>query len=183
MQSCPTGSPYTGLRAGTLGGCLYRPHGSSSTVAGVTFFRLAASSLSSKNQEPAQVRYLAFDKELLACCAGIRHFWYMLEGRPFVIYTVHTPLTFALSKLADSWTAMQCGQLSYVAEFTADIRHVPGVENIVAKMLSKPPSHIAGPDSDSPSHIVGRNSFLPATTPERIAVYLQWMLCLLARSG
>jgi hypothetical protein len=51
----------------------------------------------------------------------------MLEGQPFTFYTEHKPLAYALGKLADGWTAMQCQQLSYVVEFTTDIRHVPGV--------------------------------------------------------
>ena len=110
----------------------------------------------SKKLEPAQVRYSAFDRELYACCAGIRHFRYMLEGRPFTIYTDHKPLTFALSKVADAWTAMQCRQLSYVAEFTTDIRHVPGAENVVADTLSRPPS--TGPDSCQPASIAGPDS-------------------------
>jgi hypothetical protein len=93
----------------------------------------------SKKLEPAQMRYSAFDRELFACVAGIRHFRYMLEGRPFTIYTDHKPLTFALGKVSEPWTAMQSRQLSYVAEFTIDIRHIPGSENIVADTLSRPP--------------------------------------------
>ncbi len=34
---------------------------------------------------------------------------------------------------------MQVRQLSYVAEFTTDFRHIPGSENIVADPLSRPP--------------------------------------------
>jgi hypothetical protein len=34
---------------------------------------------------------------------------------------------------------MQLIQLSYVAEFTTDIRHIQGSENIVADTLSQPP--------------------------------------------
>ncbi len=64
------------------------------------------------------MRYSAFDRELFACVAGIRHFRYRLEGRPFTIYTDHKPLTFALGKVSEPWTAMQSRQLSYVAEFT-----------------------------------------------------------------
>jgi hypothetical protein len=85
------------------------------------------------------MQYSAFDQELFACVAGIRHFRYMLEGRPFTIYTDHNPLTFALGKVSEPWTAMQSRQLSYVAEFTTDIRHIPGSENIVADTLSRPP--------------------------------------------
>jgi hypothetical protein len=86
----------------------------------------------------------------------------MLEGRPFTIYMDHKPLTYALGKVADGWTAMQCQQLSYMAEFTTDICHVLGVDNVVADTLSRPPSHTAGPDScshtagpDSCSHTAG----------------------------
>ncbi len=93
----------------------------------------------SKKLEPAQMRYSAFDRELFACVAGIRHFRYMLEGRPFTIYTDHKPLTFALGKVLEPWTAMQSRQLSFVAKFTTDIRHIPGSENIVADTLSRPP--------------------------------------------
>ncbi len=77
----------------------------------------------SKKLEPAQMWYSAFDRELFACVAGIRHFRYMLEGRPFTIYTNNKPLTFALGKVSEPWTAMQSRQLSYVAEFTTDIWH------------------------------------------------------------
>ncbi len=38
------------------------------------------------------MRYSAFDLELFACVAGIRHFRYMLEGRPFTIYTDLCPV-------------------------------------------------------------------------------------------
>jgi hypothetical protein len=62
----------------------------------------------------------------------------MLEGRSFTIYTDHKPLTFALGKVSEPWTAMQSRQLFYVAEFTTDIRHIPGSENIVADTLSRP---------------------------------------------
>jgi hypothetical protein len=94
----------------------------------------------SKKLEPAQVKYSAFDRELLACYLGIRHFRFMLEGRAFTVYTDHKPLTQALARTSEPWTARQSRQLSYVAEFTADIRHVPGVDNIVADTLSRPPA-------------------------------------------
>jgi hypothetical protein len=53
------------------------------------------------------MQYFAFDQELFACVAGIRHFRYMLEGHPFTIFTDHKPLTFALGKVSERWTAMQ----------------------------------------------------------------------------
>ncbi len=35
----------------------------------------------------------------------IRHFRFMLEGRPFMLYTNYKRLTFTLSKAAKAWTA------------------------------------------------------------------------------
>ncbi len=52
----------------------------------------------SKKLELAQTKYSAFDRELLACSLGIRHFRHMLEGWRFTIFTDHKPLTYALSR-------------------------------------------------------------------------------------
>ena len=92
----------------------------------------------SKKLDGAQVKYSAFDHELLACVAGFWHFRHMLEGRRFTI-TDHKPLTYALSRTSDPWSARQARQLSYLAEYTDDIRHIAGEENIVADTLSCPP--------------------------------------------
>ena len=91
----------------------------------------------------AQQKYSAFDRELLACYLGIRHFRWLLEGRPFYVLTDHKPLTFALRRLSDHWTARQQRHLSFISEFTADLRHVAGKENVVADALSRPAAAVA----------------------------------------
>ncbi len=85
----------------------------------------------SKKLEAAQQKYSAFDRELFACFAGIRHFRYMLDGRRFAIFTDHKPLTYALTKVSKPWRARQTRQLSYVAEYTSDICHIAGAANVV----------------------------------------------------
>jgi len=95
--------------------------------------------LFSKKLEPAQVKYSAFGRELLACFLGIPHFRFMLDGRAFTIYTDHKSLTTAINRASDPWTARQCHQLAYVAEYTSDIRHIAGTSNVVADALSRPP--------------------------------------------
>ncbi len=45
----------------------------------------------------------------------------------------------ALARVSDPWTARQCRHLAYLAEFTADIQHVAGQENVAADALSRPP--------------------------------------------
>jgi hypothetical protein len=132
----------------------------------------------SKKLDAAQRRYSAFDRELLACSSGIRHFRHMLEGRTFTVYTDHKPLTFALSRATDAWTPCQHRHLSYVTEYTADIRYTPGKDNVVADTMSRPPgaTHNAGPDScshtagpDSCSHTVGPDSCTHAARPDSCA--------------
>ena len=51
-----------------------------------------------------------------------------VEGRAFTLDTDHMPLTYLLAKQADEWSAWQQRHLAYVAEYTADIQHMPGVE-------------------------------------------------------
>ncbi len=97
----------------------------------------------SKKLEAAQQKYSAFDRELIACYARIRHFRYMLDGRRFVIFTDHKPLTYALARVSNPWTPRQFRQLSYVVEYTSDIRHIAGAANVVADTLSRLPGHVA----------------------------------------
>jgi hypothetical protein len=95
--------------------------------------------------DKAQVNYSAFDRELLAVVAAIRHFCYMLEGRSFVVFTDHKPLVGALHRRSDPISARQQRHLSFVAEFAPVIRHITGESNIVADTLSRPASTFCGP--------------------------------------
>jgi hypothetical protein len=92
----------------------------------------------SKKLDTAQHKYSAFDRELLAAYLAIGHFRFQLEGRTFTLFTDHKPLTFALRRQGEPWTSRQQGQLSFIAEFTANIRHVAGDSNVVADVLLRP---------------------------------------------
>ena len=59
----------------------------------------------------------------------------------------HKPLSFALQCLTDAWSARQQRQLSYIAEFTSDVRHVAGKANVVADALSWRAAAVAAPSS------------------------------------
>ena len=64
---------------------------------------------------PAETRYSAFDRELLAVYLAVKHFRHFVEGREFLILTDHKPLTFALSITTDKYTPRQTRHLDYVS--------------------------------------------------------------------
>ena len=92
----------------------------------------------SRKLSEAEQKYSTFDRELLAAYAAVRHFHFFLEGREFSLLTDHKPLTAALRRTSSPLSARQQRHLSYLAEFTSDIRHLPGSANPVADALSRP---------------------------------------------
>ena len=94
----------------------------------------------SRKLSPAEVKYSTFDRELLAVYLAIRHFRFMLEARPFTVFTDHRPLTQALLRVSAPWSARQQRHLAFISEFTSDLQYLPGPENVVADFLSRPPS-------------------------------------------
>ena len=92
----------------------------------------------SKKLNPAETRYSAFDRELLAVYATIKHFRHNLEGRNFFVNTDHKPLTFVMSSVTECASLRQTRHLAFIAEFTTDIRYVKGETNFVADALSRP---------------------------------------------
>ena len=91
----------------------------------------------SRQLRNAELKYSAFDRELLGVHLAIRHFRFMLEGRKFSVYTDHKPLVHAMAKTAELWSSRQQRHLSAISEFTTDIRHVSGKNNTVADCLSR----------------------------------------------
>ena len=91
----------------------------------------------SRQLRPPECKYSAFDRELLALYLAVRHFRNLLEGRTFTAFTDHKPLTFAMAKVSEPWSARQQRHLAYVSEFTTDIQHVAGKNNVVADCLSR----------------------------------------------
>ena len=61
----------------------------------------------------------------------------MLEARQFTILTDHKPLTFAFHQKRDRCSPRQFNHQDYISQFTTDIRHISGRENVVADTLSR----------------------------------------------
>ena len=80
----------------------------------------------SKKLQPAETRYSAFSRELLAMYLATKHFRYFLEGRSFHILTDHKPITFAMQSRQERHSPREARHLEYVSQFTTDIRHILG---------------------------------------------------------
>ena len=99
--------------------------------------------------KPAERRYSTFGREPLALYLAVKHFRHSLEGRQFVIYTDHSPLTFALPSKPDKYSPRETRHLDFVSQFTSDIRHISGEQNIATDALS----HLLINSLSSPSDI------------------------------
>ena len=91
----------------------------------------------SKSLNPAQSKYSAFDRELLAVKLAIRHFRYFVEGEDFIVFTDHKPLTTAINSQNPTWTPRQHRHFSEISQYTSDLRHVSGKDNVIADTLSR----------------------------------------------
>ena len=92
----------------------------------------------SRKLSPAETRYSAFDRDLLAVYAIIRHFRHNLEGREFYVNTDHKPLTYVMNSMTERPSLRKTRHLAFIAEFATDIRYVKGETDFVADALSQP---------------------------------------------
>lgn len=92
----------------------------------------------SKRMSETERKYSTYDRELLAIYMSIQHFRYLLEGRTFTVLTDHKPLIHVFNKKpSEKDTPRRIRQLMFISEFTTDIRHISGSENVVADGLSR----------------------------------------------
>ncbi|GFX65753.1 retrovirus-related Pol polyprotein from transposon 17.6, partial [Trichonephila clavipes] len=91
----------------------------------------------SRKLTSSEKSYSAYDRELLAIYSAIRHFRYMLEARDFTVFTDHKPLTYAFRQKSDKCSPRQIRQLDFISQFTTNIVHIPGSDNIDADVLSR----------------------------------------------
>jgi hypothetical protein len=103
----------------------------------------------SRKLNPAQQKYSAYDRELLALYEAVKHFRHILEARHFVIFTDHKPITYAFQQKRDKCSPRQYNHLDFVEQFTTDMRHISGQDNVVANALSRVESITVTPSPDA----------------------------------
>ena len=60
-----------------------------------------------------------------------------MEGRSFTVYTDHKPITYAFGKENQQCSPRQFRHLHFISQFTTDIRHISGEDNIVVDAHSR----------------------------------------------
>jgi 2-keto-4-pentenoate hydratase len=80
------------------------------------------------------------------------------------VFTDHQPLIGALARATELKSDCHRQHLSFIAEFTADIRHVAGPDNVVADTLSRPPPLNSGPQAGSTAGVAAAGLPLPLYT-------------------
>ncbi|GBN70242.1 Transposon Ty3-I Gag-Pol polyprotein [Araneus ventricosus] len=85
----------------------------------------------------SQQKWSTYDRELFSIYSAIKKFKHMLEGREFQIYTDQKPLIYAFKQNPDKCSPRQLRHLDFISQYSTDIRHVQGSQNIVADALSR----------------------------------------------
>jgi cleavage and polyadenylation specificity factor subunit 1 len=60
----------------------------------------------------------------------------MLEARHFTIFTDHKLITYVFQQKWDKCSMHQFNHLDFVSQFTTDIRHISGQDNVITYALS-----------------------------------------------
>ncbi|GBM99470.1 hypothetical protein AVEN_173219-1 [Araneus ventricosus] len=85
----------------------------------------------------SQQKWSTYDRELFSIYSAIRKFKHMLEGREFQIYTDQKSLIYAFKQNPDKCSPRQLRHLDFISQYSTDIRHVQGSQNIVADAPSR----------------------------------------------
>ena len=97
---------------------------------------------------------------MLAAYAAVKRFRHMIEGRDFIIFTDHKPLIFAFQQDLNKCSPRQFRHLDFIAQFTTNIRHISGVDNVVADALSRVESIIETVDYNAATEAQTQNDEL-----------------------
>jgi RNase H-like domain found in reverse transcriptase/Integrase core domain/Integrase zinc binding domain/Reverse transcriptase (RNA-dependent DNA polymerase)/Chromo (CHRromatin Organisation MOdifier) domain len=125
-----------------IGGVLYQPHGGDDGNITSNNIVMICSKVLSKSQR----NYPAYKKELCAIVYCLRQFHSFVWGRTdLVIYTDHKPLIYMFSQTELSVALQQW--MDVLCDYCFDIRHRPGVLNVMPDALSR--MHAARYDGDA----------------------------------
>ena len=92
---------------------------------------------------PTSVRVRSvFNKELTAVYFTIKHFRHRIRGRNLIIRSDHKAVVSAIASPTDGdHSPNECTMINYIKEYFPLMRHIPGEDNQMADLLSRPAGH------------------------------------------
>lgn len=120
---------FTDASGTHIGACLQQRRSEKSEWQPLAYF---SRKLSDKQKE-----WPAYYRELLAVYEAVQHFRHILTAHSVTIFTDHKPLIHAFSQRREKLPPSQLNQLTFISQFTTDIRHIKGIDNIVADTMSR----------------------------------------------
>jgi RNase H-like domain found in reverse transcriptase len=94
----------------------------------------------SRRLSMTEANYSTLNRELLAAQGAINHFLSQVERRQFQLWTDHKPLVAAMTRVMPPTLGRQQWPLAFIAKHMCNVRHTPGVDNVVANDVTRPPS-------------------------------------------
>lgn len=91
----------------------------------------------SKKLTAKQAEWPTYYRELLAVYESVQHFRHILEAQHVTIFTDHKPLVYAFIQRREKLPPTQLNQLTFISQFTTDIRYIKGADNVVADTMSR----------------------------------------------
>lgn len=91
----------------------------------------------SKKLTTRQSEWPAYYRELLAVYESVQHFRHLLEVQHVTIFTDHKPLLYAFAQRREKLPPSQLNQLSFISQFSTDIKYIKGEDNVVADAMSR----------------------------------------------
>ena len=107
----------------------------------------------SKQLRPPERKCSAFDRELLALYLGVRHFRYFLEGREFIVYTDHKPLT-----SHSAWPKHTTHNHVVSSDTSHMSSNLPRISGMFKARTTTSPTHCQEPPSGNRLRCYGRQS-------------------------
>ena len=92
----------------------------------------------SRKLEPREKVSSIFARELLAIFLAIKHFRHFLEGHSFKVFTDHSAITQAITNPLERPHVKENRMLVFISQFDVEIIHIPGKDNQIADLLSRP---------------------------------------------
>ena len=111
-------------------------------------------------------RWSTCRKELLAAQAGLRYFINEIYGRHCIIYSDHAPLVLAFKNPQGFQLHDPVAQraLMEIGQFTKDVRHIAGQQNVGSDFLSRIPADLKGSAYEQPSGHKAREGWPPTNS-------------------